>query len=265
MKFQIPKKENPNIELYHRQDVELARQFTIEMQKELKSFLRASVIFGSTARGSTTKKSDVDILLIIDDTMIDVTNELVEAYRLIVQRYIMKISPRLHIISLRFSSFWEYVRNGDPIAINILRDGVSLYDTGFFEPIQVLLKKGKIRPTEESIWNYFVRAPNSLHNSKWHILQATIDLYWGVIDSAHAALMKLGEIPPSPEHVADILDNKMVKKGLLEERYSKTMRKFYRLSKDITHRNITQIHGEDYDKYHKEAMEFIDRMRKFIQ
>jgi len=265
MKFQIPRKANPNIELYNKADMDIATQFAKEINEELKAFLRAVVIFGSSARGTQTKKSDIDMLLVIDDTLIDITNELVEAYRLIVQRHIMRVSPRLHIISLRFSTFWEYIRNGDPIAINILRDGVAIYDTGFFEPLQILLKKGRIRPTQESIWNYYVRAPNSLHNSKWHILQGTIDLYWGVIDSAHAALMKLGEIPPSPEHVADLLEKKMVHKGLLEERYAQTMRKFYKLSKDITHRNITQIKGEDYDRYHKEAQEFIDRIRKFIE
>ncbi|MBI4439548.1 nucleotidyltransferase domain-containing protein [Candidatus Woesearchaeota archaeon] len=265
MKFQIPRKANPNLELYNKSDMDIATQFAAEIEKELKAFLRAVVIFGSSARGTQTKGSDVDVLLVIDDTLVDITPELVEAYRLIVQRYIMKISPRLHIISLRFSSFWEYVRNGDPIAINILRDGVALSDTGFFEPLQMLLKKGRIRPTQESIWNYFVRAPNSLHNSKWHVLQGTIDLYWGVIDAAHASLMKLGEIPPSPDHVADMLEQKMVRKGLLEERYATTMRKFYKLSKDITHRNITQISGVEYDKCHKEAQEFIDRMRKFIE
>ncbi len=265
MKFQIPRKANPNLELYNKQDMDLAQQFASEIENELKAFLRAVVIFGSTARGTQTKKSDIDVLLVIDDTLVDITDELVEAYRLIVQRHIMRVSPRLHIISLRFSSFWEYVRNGDPIAVNILRDGVALYDTGFFEPLQLLLKRGKIRPTNESIWNYFVRAPNSLHNSKWHVMQANIDLYWGVIDSAHAALMKMGEIPPSPDHVADMLEQKMVRKGLLEERYALMMRKFYKLSKEIIHRTSANISGAEFDKYHKEAEEFIDRMRKFIE
>ena len=50
---------------------------------------------------------------------------------------------------------------------------------------------------------YFGRAPITLRNSKWHLNQATIDLYWAVIDATHAALMKLGEIPPSPEHIPD--------------------------------------------------------------
>jgi predicted nucleotidyltransferase/uncharacterized protein (UPF0332 family) len=264
MKVQIKRKINPNLELYKKQDLDLAYEFTKDLNKELGTFLKAVVLFGSSARKKKQPESDLDILIIVDDLSLNFSAELVEAYRIIVQKLIVKHSTRLHITSLRFSSFWEYIRNGDPIAINILRDAVPLIDTGFFEPLQVLLRRGRIRPTDESIWNYYIRAPNTLHNSKWHISQATIDLYWAVIDSAHAALMKHGEIPPSPDHVADLLDRKLVKAKLLEKKYVTIMRNFYKLSKMITHQQVGEIKGEEYDRYSKHAEEFVNRMRKFI-
>ncbi|MFH1642531.1 MAG: nucleotidyltransferase domain-containing protein [Nanoarchaeota archaeon] len=264
MKVSIEKKVNPNIEKYHREDLDLASKFTQEIHKELGQFIKAVVIFGSAARKTETDGSDIDLLIVIDDLSMNMNQELVEAYRIIVQKLIVKVSPRLHITSLRFTAFWEYIRNGDPVGVNILRDGLALIDTGFFDPLQVLLRKGKIRPTPESVWTYFMRAPNTLHNSKWHILQATLDLYWAVIDSAHAALMKLGEIPPSPNHVSDLMEEKMVKKKLLEHKYVGTMRNFYKLSKMIGHRQISEIKGQEYDKYFLEAQDFVHRMRKFI-
>ena len=265
MKFDIPRKENPNIEKYERHVVDTAHRFANEIYKEMGALIRAVVIFGSAARKDTTQKSDIDVLVILDDLTISLSPEVVEAYRVIVNRSIVKVSTNLHITTLRFTSFWEYIRNGDPIGINILRDGVALIDSGFFEPLQALLKKGRIRPTSESIWTYYIRAPNTLHNSKWHLLQATIDLYWGVIDAAHAALMKHGEIPPTPEHVADLLEQKLVKKKLLEQKYVTTMRHFYKLMKMITHREIKEITGEEYDRYYKHADEFVRRMREFIE
>ena len=111
----------------------------------------------------------------------------------------------------------------------------------------------------------YVRAPNTLHNSKWHLTQATLDLYWAVIDAAHAALMKHGEIPPTPEHVADLLEQKLVRKKLLEKKYVATMRHFYHLMKMIVHREIKEIKGEEYDKYYEAADEFVRRMREFIE
>jgi len=264
MKFSIEKKVNPNIERYSKDDLDLAYEFAKELHKEVGTFIKAVVIFGSAARKTETKGSDVDLLVVIDDLSVNLNQELVEAYRIILQRIIVKVSTRLHITSLRFTSFWDYTRNGDPIGINILRDGVAIIDSGFFEPLQVLLRSGRIRPTPESIWTYFMKAPNTLHNSKWHIMQAVVDLYWAVIDSAHAALMKLGEIPPSPNHVADLMDEKMVRKGLVSHKYVVIMRNFYRLSKMIAHRQIAEIKGEEFDKYFKDAEIFVTKMREFI-
>ncbi len=266
MKFDIPRRKSPNLERYPKEDLDTVYKFAGEMRKELGTFVKAIVIFGSTARKTKTRKdSDIDVMVVIDDLSIILSKDVVEAYRLIVKKCIVKISTRLHIISLRFTSFWGYIKDGDPIGINILRDGIAVVDTGFFDPLQALLKRGKIRPTQESIWTYFVRAPNTLHNSKWHLLQATIDLYWAVIDSAHAALMKIGEIPPTPEHVGDLLREKMVKKKLLEANYATTMDNFYKMMKMITYREIKEIKGQEFDKYYKEAESFVKRMRKFIE
>jgi uncharacterized protein (UPF0332 family) len=265
MKFDIARKEHPNLEKYKKADLDIAYRFANDLYKELGSLIRAVVIFGSTARRTETEKSDIDILIVIDDLMINLTREVVDAYRLIVKRTIVKVSTRIHAITLRFTSFWDYIRNGDPIGINILRDGVALIDTGFFDPLQALLKKGRIRPTQESIWTYYMRSPNTLHNSKWHILQAVIDLYWAVIDASHAALMKLGEVPPTPDHIADMLEEKMVKRKLLERKYVAVMRNFYKLMKMITHREIREIKGEEFDRYFREAEEFVNRVRKFIE
>ena len=145
-----------------------------------------------------------------------------------------------------------------------MREGVALLDTGFFDPLHALLVKGRIRPSPESVWTYFTRAPKTIHNSKWHILQAVLDLYWAVIDSSHASLMKLGEIPPSPDHVADLLELKMVRPGLIDRKYAATMRKFYHLQKRIVYREVKEISGAEYDLLLKEAQGFVSSMEKFI-
>jgi len=265
MKFDIPRKEHPNLERYYKEDIDTSYKFANEIYKELGSLIRAVVIFGSTARRTKQPGGDIDVLVIIDDLVMSMSPEVVEAYRIIVQNAIVRISTKLHVTTMRFTSFWEYMRNGDPVAINLLRDGVALIDSGFFDPMQVLLKRGKIRPTQESIWTYYARAPNTLHNSKWHLLQAVIDLYWAVVDSAHAALMKVGEIPPTPEHVADLMEQKLVKRKMLEHKYVLIMRNFYRLMKMVTHREIVEIKGEEFERYYKIAEDFVNRMRRIIE
>ena len=189
MEFKIDPRINPNLKHYSREDYEIAHKFAALMYKEFGRFVACAAIFGSTARGTKKKEGDIDVLIIVDDLKIKMTPPVVEAYRVITDQTVAKVSKKLHVISLKLTAFWEYVRAGDPVAINILRDGVAMIDNSFFDPLQALLMQGRIRPSQEAIWNYFTRAPATIHNSKWHILQAVIDLYWAVIDSAHAALI----------------------------------------------------------------------------
>lgn len=266
MKFEIKRGSSPNATKYPNEDMIIARTFAKRLFAEFGNFLKAVVLFGSAARRNPVSgKGDVDVLIVVDDLSIRMTREVIEAYRLIVEKTVGKISTRLHITSLTLSSFWEYVRAGDPVAINILRDGVALIDSGMFDPLQALLIQGRIRPTRESVWVYFGRAPRTILNSRWHLLQATLDLYWAVIDSAHASLMHIGEIPPSPEHASELLEKKLVHEHKLEPKYVKTMEKFYKLMKAITHREIKEIKGPEYERYYEEAEEFVNRMQKFIE
>lgn len=265
MEFKIEKRENENIHRYPTEDFRLALKFAEHLKKELDGFLVSVILFGSSARREDTVKSDIDVLVITNDTNVTINDALIETYRIIVENIIAKVSTKLHITSMTLTSFWEHTKTGDPVAVNILRDGVALIDMGFFDPLQKLLKQGRIRPSEESIWRYFGRSPRTLLNSRWHLLQATLDLYWAVIDSAHAALMRKNEIPPTPEHVAEMLEKVFVKHKLLESKYADTMQKFYRLSKMITHREIKEIKGPEFEKLYLEADEFVRRMRKLIE
>ncbi len=269
MEFKIERKGKFNEPNYSPDDFKHAQHFSDSMKRELGTeFLKAIVLFGSTARGEEKKtidEQDIDVLLIINDLTMVLNPEVISAYRVIVEKTASKVSKRLHITTLKLTNFWDYLRNGDPLAINMLRDGVVLYDCGFFMPCQALLFQGRIRPTQESMWGYFMRAPSTMINSEWHILQATLDLYWAVIDSAHAALMKIGQVPPTPAHVADLIEKKLASDGLVPKRSAKIMDFFYKLSKQITHRELTKISGKDYEIYKQEAKVFIEQMKKVVE
>jgi predicted nucleotidyltransferase len=249
---------------YPHDDLDYAYNFAAEITKEMGKFVKGVILFGSRAR-KKGPAHDIDILIILDDITIYLTKEFVQTYRIIVDNLIAKISTRLHITTFKYTSFWELVRNGDPIAINILRDGVPIVDREFFRPLQLLLYQGRIRPSKEAIWSYYYKSPQTLQNSKFRMISAVMDLYWAVIDASHAALMRMNEIPPTPAHVADLVNEKLIKTGLIEKKYSATAKKFYELSKKIEYREIKEIKGIDFDRYYSEAEDYINRMRKFIE
>jgi len=264
MKFEVKRIANPNLPQYKKHDIDIAYDFSKKVYHEFGNFIKAIVLFGSVTK-PRKKEGDIDVLIIIDDVTVKLTPEFVESYRVIVQRIVLHTSPMIHVTTMKLTNFFEYAKVGDPIGINMLRDGVPLVDTGFFEPMQMLLKQGRIRPTKESIWTYYAMGPMTVQNSRWHIMQGCLDLYWAVIDVSHAALMKIGEIPPSPDHVSDMVVEKLIKKGYIPKKYTHTVSAFYELSRKILHREIPAIRGIEYDHYYALANEYIRVMRQFIE
>lgn len=251
---------------FSEEDKKVAERFAHAVNRELREFLKAAVLFGSAAKHThPAVGSDIDVLLIIDDASIMITPELTEAYRVIVENLAKRASLRLHINTLKVTNFWEHIRAGDPVIINVLRDGVVLVDKGFFRPIQALLDMGRIRPTRESIWVYYGRVPVSLQNARSHVLQACVDLYWAGIDASHAALMAVSAIPPSPDHVPAMLEEHLVRKGLLAKKYPAMLKELYTLSKKIEHREISTVSGAQYDTYSATTEDLVEALRKIVR
>jgi predicted nucleotidyltransferase len=266
MHFKIAERKNPNVHKYKNDDFALATKFSAGIKQELGDFVKCVVLFGSAARAERGfQEHDIDVLMVIDDLTKVLSPEVIEAYRIITQSVASRVSKRLHITTLKLTTFWEYVRGGDPLAVNILRDGVPLKDVGIFEPLQMLLFQGKVKPTKESVWSYFARAPLTIKNSEWHVLQATVDLYWACIDAAHAAIMKVGEVPASPAHVADMVREKLVRPKIVPAKYADMMKMFYDLNKRITYRQVERVTGKEYERYRELAEDFVRAMQAVVE
>src|SRR3989344_7639534 len=121
MKFEVEKRSHDKIKNYYARDIEIARNFAKHMYKEFGSFIRGLVLFGSTTLNTDTGNRDIDVLVVVDDVRYNFSRELIQTYRIITEKIMADIEPkRLHVQSMRFTSFWEYIRAGDPVAINIL-------------------------------------------------------------------------------------------------------------------------------------------------
>lgn len=264
MDFSVHKKVNKVKSNYSSTNIDIAYRFSKEIHDELNDLVKGIILFGSAAR-KKQDTNDIDILLIVDDVSIRLTPELVQAYRLIVERTVGKISNKLHVTSMKFTSFWEYIRNGDPIAVNIIREGYALYDTGFFEPVQALLVQGRIKPSEEAFWSYYNRGKQFLVTSQRRISDAVVDLYWGAMDLAHSALMSINEVPVSPEVVPDLLEDKLVKTKLINKKVPWVLRKLYSLNKKISQGRLKNISGAEYDSILKETRFYFDELESFVK
>ncbi len=249
---------------FHEQDVTLVRQFADKLKEEMGDLLKSVVLFGSAARGKAQKGSDIDVLLVVNDMTIIYSKEVVASLRVMIENVASSVSDKFHITTMKISEFWDYLHKADPIITNILREGRSVYDEGFFAPAQALLDSGKIRPTKEAVWAYYLRAPKTIKEAEKKLLGSVVDLYWAVIDSSHAALMHVDVVPGAPHQVADLLEEHFVSKRLLEKRYVKTLRSFYHLAKEIGHQHLLHTSGKNVDEYIDEARDFVKKMRFLI-
>lgn len=256
MDVTIEKRDYSTRDNYEKNEIDLAYEFTKKIQGELQEMLKAVVLFGSVAR-QKEESNDIDILLLVDDVSIRFSKEIVQTYRIIVKRTVAEVSERIHVTSMKLSSFWEYVKEGDPIATNILRDGYALIDTGMFAPLQHMLHQGRIGGSKEAVWTYLRRSEESLVSSSNHFLESLHDLYWSAIDASQAALMFIGEDAPSPKHVPEKLQQHFVKQGKLKKKHVKLVRKLYTVSKEIAHGKKTKASP-------KEVQRFLDDVKAYV-
>ncbi len=227
--------------------------------------IKSVVLFGSIAKATPTKGSDIDILVVVDDTSITPDRKFIDWYNIELANLIRKSDPRLHVTTVTLTTFWENILIGEPVVINVLRYGVALIDTGYFEPLQFLLAAGRIRPTKEAIYNALTRAPWHFTRANSRILAGIVDLYWVMIDSAHAALMAYGKVPPSPEHIERMLMDTFVSRKMLKKKYVNYYREIWQTSKAVVHGEILRGNGVDFDRYREMAEDFESKMKDLVK
>jgi len=247
---------------------QIAYDFSVKVYKRFQQIIKSVVLFGSAAKNTLTFDSDIDIIIIIDDCTILWDPELVAWYREELGKIVAADNYRdkLHITTITLSVFWDQVKDGEPVVINIIRYGKPLIDFGgFFEPLKILLQNGKIRPSAEAIYNALQRAPYHMQRSNYGIFLAIDSLYWAMVDSAHAALMIAKQVPPSPEHIPDMLEETFVKKKMLKRDYVDWFKELYGLVHHLSRGAVLKIPGKKIELYRDRADKFVGEMANLVK
>jgi len=253
------------LKLVKRKDI--ASDFATKAYAKFGKIIKSVILFGSTAKGVAEEKSDIDVIIIIDDCTIQWDEELIAWYREELGKLIKEnpYKKALHINSIRLSTWWDEMLRGEPVAINVIRFGEALIDFGgFFNPLKVLLARGKIKNTPETIYIALGRAPSHMIRSKAAMLSAIEGLYWAFVDAAHAALMAAKQVPPSPEHIAEMLKEQFVKKKMLNPKFVLWYDDIYTLMHKILRNEIRDIKGSELDEWREKADLFLRSMAKII-
>jgi predicted nucleotidyltransferase/uncharacterized protein (UPF0332 family) len=255
----------PTLQIVAERDIAL--DFATKVYSTFDQMIKSIVLFGSSAKKISTPDSDIDIIIIIDDVSIAWDEVLIAHYRESLAELVKENPYRksLHINTVKLSTWWADLMRGDPVVINVLRYGDTLIDRGgFFNPLKVLLKEGKIKSTPESIYTLLQRSPTHLSRARESMLIAVDGFYWSAVDAAHAALIAAGVMPPSPEHIPEIMDEEFVKKKMLNKKYVNYYYGLYNLTKEITHGKVRNIAGKELERLQSESDDFLREMAKLV-
>lgn len=264
-KVKFKKVNLPTFDLRSERDIGM--DFATKVYQRFNKLVKSIVLFGSSAKGTNTSRSDIDIIIILDDASIKWDQELIAWYRGELEK-IIRANPykiELHINTIKLTTWWEDLMRGDPVVINIIRDGDTLIDFGgFFEPLKFLLVSGKIKATPESVYSLLQRAPMHILRSKASEIGAIEGLFWSMVDSSQAALISIGVQPPSPEHIPAELKTNFVNSGKLNIKYVTWYRDLFVLHKRISHREVNDLKGVEIDVWQDRANEFLQVMAKLV-
>lgn len=244
----------------------MAEKFRDIVLEKYKNIVKAVVLFGSLTRGDFHEKSDVDMLVIIDDTMARFTPEMKMDFDDWLYDTAKKISEGITVQpAWTLSEFWDMARIGHPLLYTIVRDGWALYDTGFFIPIRKLLELGKIPTTLEAVEKFMETAPqkiNRVETAKLYMIAE--DLYYAMLNSAQAVLMYMGYNPPSPKHTPIDVKEYLVDGKLLEEEYLRSLEKVIEFRKQVEHKEIKDVTGQELDSFIENSKKFVSRMEQLL-
>ena len=259
-------KNFPTLNLKTEQDI--AADFAVKAYKKFDKLIKSIILFGSIIKGDKVVGSDIDIIILLDDASIKWDQELIAWYREELEK-IIQANPyksNLHINTIKLTLWWEDLLRGDPLILNIIRDGEAMIDAGgFFNPLKALLIQGKIKSTPEAIYACLQRAPSHIARSKAAELSAIEGLFWSMVDSSHAALIAADIKPSSPEHIPRELRDTFVNLGKLKQKYLDWYRELLMLHKEINHGKIHDLKGIELDMWQQRAEEFLEVMAKLVK
>jgi len=244
-----------------------AEKFKKECLKKYKDLIKTVFIFGSYLRDDFTEKSDLDVLVLLDDTKMRITEDFKEMVTDELYKIAKKIDERLHLQpAWTVTEFWDMVRMNHPLLLTILRDGWALYDQGFFIPMKKLLERGKIPGSLEATELLMASAPQKIERAKRvKLYQISEDCYYAMLNSTQAVLMYLGKQVPDPKNTPKAMKEYLVDTKLLPKSYLSLMEEVIKFRKDVEHKKIKSISGEEVDKWIKKAERYVKKMESIYR
>ncbi len=241
------------------------------VMRKFEKYVASYVIGGSLVRGTAGPDSDVDTFVIIDDTDVKRMSriELLEKLRGIIYDYIREatalagVKNILNVQVYLLTDFWQSVKDAQPVMFTFIRDGIPFYDRGTFIPWKLLLRMGKIKPSPEAIEQYMKQGEQTSEFVKRRLMDAMVDVFWGVTTPTQAMMMLAGETPPVPKTIVQDVKKVLVdREKVMTLQDLKVLEKVVKMYKDYEHGTLKEVPGKEIDSLLKESADYLKNLKE---
>lgn len=233
------------------------------------AYVKSVWVFGSWTTGRRTRKSDIDILILLDDTENipkDFFDEL-DNLKDVLRKKAKNRGLNLHFQSPKMlTQWWDLVREGEPWTITSIRTAVPLYDpSNYLTLIKNLLKRGELFSLEDKSQKLLERATEKMDEIRDLLVnELTYEFLMAATDSAQAVLMYAGEYPPEPENVAAALKKAFVSRKMLSNNAVETYEELFDIRRKVVKGVLSEFTGTDLDRYMKRLDIFVTEIERLL-
>jgi uncharacterized protein (UPF0332 family) len=122
---------------------------------------------------------------------------------------------------------------------------------------------GKIKPSPEAVDKFMKFGEQNEPIVKRKLIDAMVDIYWGVVTPAQALMMLAGHAPPAPkEMVASVKKILVEKEKVMSLKDLNFIEKVIKLYKDHEHGKLKNFSGKNLDELLKESGEYNKRLKE---
>jgi len=255
-RLKLIEKAKKRRETFLRMKMKAAERFTLLARKKFGNMIKGVAVIGSLARGDFVPGSDIDILVVIDDTQRDIPEELKEKLLAMLVDMGKKIDKKIQIQLHTLTELFQFAKEGDNIIYNFLRHMKPVYDGGILKPLERLLKSGEIKPTKEAMARSLDGAEFYLKKIDQYVEWILERYYRAITWATNALVMSLGENPVSVPEMPIVLQ-KYADQGLIDPELPAIAAEVIKIYKAVEH-------GDRKPKL-EDAYQLEPRVRKFIE